>query len=64
KPNTNWHGAKHVAVSLGLRKPFVTFQNNRNIPVDPEKTAETKSRLSEFPVSMLVDYVRVWERKD
>ncbi|KAA5545894.1 family 16 glycosylhydrolase [Roseiconus nitratireducens] len=61
KPNTNWHGEKHVAVSLGLRKPFVTFHNNRNLPVDPMQSPEVKSRLKEFPVSMLVDYVRVWE---
>lgn len=63
KPNTHWHCEKHVAVSLGLRKPFVTFQNNRNLPVDPLQSPEVQSRLGEFPVSMLVDYVRVWEQE-
>jgi hypothetical protein len=63
KPNTHWHGRKHVAVSLGLRRPFVTFKDNRNTPVDPQQSPETNSRFSEFPISMLVDYVRVWEKK-
>lgn len=64
KPNLYWHRPKHVALSLGLRKPFVKFQNNRNIPIDPKTDPETKSRLPEFPVSMQVDYVRVWEKEE
>lgn len=63
KPNTYWHRPKHVALSLGLRKPFVSFRDNRNTPIDPQKSPEVVSRLEEFPISMTVDYVRVWQKK-
>lgn len=62
KPNVWWHRPKHVAVSLGLRRPFVAFEANRNNPSDPTSNAEAKSRLGDLPTSMLVDYVRVWEK--
>lgn len=64
KPNHYWHRPKHVALSLGLRKPFVKFHNNRNNAIDPESYPEAKSRLSQFPVSMHVDYVRVWKKEE
>ncbi len=64
KPNAHWHCPKRVAVSLGLRRPFVAFQDNRNKSVDPDQSPEVKSRLPEFPVAMLVDYVRVWEQAE
>ncbi|MDF1816637.1 MAG: family 16 glycosylhydrolase [Verrucomicrobiales bacterium] len=62
KPNTLWHRPKHVALSLGLRKPFVRFENNRNNAIDPKADTEAAAILAEFPVGMLVDYVRVWEK--
>lgn len=62
KPNSLWHRPKHVALSLGLRKPFVRFANNRNNAIDPKADSEAAAMLPEMPVSMLVDYVRVWEK--
>jgi hypothetical protein len=44
----------NVALSLGLRAPFVTWKNNQLIPNQDLKTEN-------FPTSMLVDYIRVWE---
>ena len=61
KPNTHWHRPKHVALSLGLRRPFVHFEKNRNNPADPTGIAEARAKLPELPTSMVVDYVRVWE---
>ena len=63
KPNTHWHRPMHVAVSLGARKPFVRFEGNRNVVVNPAEDEGAKALLSELPVSMTVDYVRVWEAK-
>lgn len=54
KPNEFWHRPMNVALSLGLRAPYVTWQNNRLVP-----TAENED--GEFPTSMEIDYVRVWE---
>jgi len=54
KANTFWHRPMNVALSLGLRAPFVTWKNNQLIPNQDLKTEN-------FPTSMLVDYIRVWE---
>ncbi len=62
KPNTHWHRPKHVALSLGLRRPFVQFEKNRNNPSDPTTASEARAKLPELPTSMVVDYVRVWEK--
>ena len=57
KPNQFWHRPMSVALSLGLRAPYVTWQDNRLV-------ANEKASSGGFPTSMLVDYVRVWELKD
>jgi beta-glucanase (GH16 family) len=54
KPNLYWHLPMHVTFSLGLRYPFVTYQDGERLPV-PEKTT-----TEGFPTTMSVDYVRVW----
>lgn len=64
QPNTHWHRPKHVALSLGFRKPFVKFQDNRNRAVDPVEDPEAREKLSDLPATMRVDYVRVWERSE
>ena len=64
KPNTLWHRPKHVALSLGLRKPFVRFQNNRNNAVDPKQDPNAERLLASLPATMYIDYVRVWEKEE
>lgn len=54
KPNKFWHRPMNVALSLGLRAPFVTWKDNKLV-------LATKVGGGEFPTQMLVDYVRVWE---
>lgn len=63
KPNTHWHRPMHVALSLGARKPFVRFEGNRHVVVDPVADAEAVKQLDHLPTSMSVDYVRVWEER-
>ncbi len=63
KPNTYWTRPMNVALSLGLRKPFVEFFNNRNNAINPETSPKASSKLSGMPASMYVDYVRVWEKR-
>ncbi|NME67813.1 Ig-like domain-containing protein [Flammeovirga aprica] len=62
KPNTYWYRPMNVTLSLGLRKPFVEFYNNRNNAVNPETDPEAKALLPGMPTTMYVDYVRVWEK--
>ncbi|WP_066225175.1 family 16 glycosylhydrolase [Formosa haliotis] len=62
KPNTYWHRPMNITLSLGLRKPFVEFFNNRNNAINPETNAKAKAKLPGMPTSMFVDYVRVWEK--
>lgn len=62
KPNTYWHRPMNVTLSLGLRKPFVEFYNNRNNAVNPETDARAAAKLPGMPTSMFIDYVRVWEQ--
>ena len=64
KLNTHWHLPKHVALSLGLRKPFVRFDQNRNNAFDPETDPDAREKLPELPTSMFVDYVRVWQKEE
>lgn len=54
KPNLYWHLPMHVTLSLGLRYPFVTYNEGQMAPVPEKTTAEG------FPTHMSVDYVRVW----
>ncbi len=54
KKNLFWHRKMNVALSLGLRAPFATFENNRLV-------ANEKHPAKNLPTSMKVDYVRVWE---
>lgn len=62
KPNTYWYRPMNVTLSLGLRKPFVEFYNNRNNAVNPVTDPQANAVLSSIPTSMYVDYVRVWEK--
>ncbi|MBB6460251.1 Ig-like domain-containing protein [Flammeovirga kamogawensis] len=64
KPNTYWHRPMNVTLSLGLRKPFVKFYDNRNNAVNPETDPQAAAKLSGMPTTMYVDYVRVWLKSD
>ncbi len=57
KPNLYWHLPMHVTLSLGLRYPFVKYQDGQMAPVSEATTADG------FPTHMSVDYVRVWRFK-
>ncbi|NNE01396.1 MAG: family 16 glycosylhydrolase [Pirellulaceae bacterium] len=54
KPNLYWHIPMHVTLSLGLRYPFVGYENNERVAVADKTTGDG------FPTYMSVDYVRVW----
>ncbi len=54
KPNLYWHLPMHVTLSLGLRYPFVKYENGQMAPVGEKTTTDG------FPTHMSVDYVRVW----
>jgi beta-glucanase (GH16 family) len=54
KKNQYWHRNVNVALSLGLRAPYARFENNRLVPNETYPA-------NDFPTSMIVDYVRVWE---
>jgi len=54
KRNELWHEPMSVALSLGLRAPYATWEDNR-LKADPN------AGPTEFDTSMVVDYVRVWE---
>lgn len=45
----------NVALSLGLRPPYSTYTAKGFVPSDVEVK-------DEFPTTMEVDYVRVWDR--
>ncbi|SIT08470.1 Por secretion system C-terminal sorting domain-containing protein [Zobellia uliginosa] len=64
KPNKYWHRPMNVTLSLGLRKPFVKFFNNKNNAVNPETDPKAREKLRDMPTSMYVDYVRVWEKSN
>lgn len=55
KPNRYWHREMNVALSLGLRPPYSTYTVKGFVPSDVEVK-------DEFPTTMEVDYVRVWDR--
>ncbi len=63
KPNTSWNRPMNVTASLGLRRPFVKFSNNANRAVNPLEDLIAKKQLEGMPTTMLVDYIRVWEKK-
>ncbi|MCP5559981.1 MAG: family 16 glycosylhydrolase [Verrucomicrobiaceae bacterium] len=54
KPNQFWHRPMNVALSLGLRAPYLMWKDNKLV-------LDEKAGGGEFPTQMLVDYVRVWE---
>ncbi|QDT04946.1 Kappa-carrageenase precursor [Rubripirellula lacrimiformis] len=56
KPNLYWHLPMHVTLSLGLRYPFVGYQNGDRVAVQDATTGDG------FPTHMSVDYVRVWQQ--
>lgn len=61
--NTYWSdNPLQIIVSLGLRVPFVTFSNNSFQPVNPVTNDRANKNLGEIPVSMHLDYVRVWSK--
>ncbi|QEG02645.1 Kappa-carrageenase precursor [Stieleria maiorica] len=55
KQNRYWHREMNVALSLGLRPPYSTYTVKGFVPSDVEGN-------DEFPTTMKVDYVRVWDR--
>jgi len=57
KPNEFWHRPMNVALSLGLRAPYVRWQDNTLV-------SNSDAGVGDFPTSMLVDYVRVWELEE
>lgn len=57
KKNEYWHRDMNVALSLGLREPYAKFTSKGIAAADDAPAGE-------FPTSMMVDYVRVWEREN
>ena len=57
KANKFWHRPMSVVLSLGVRAPFVKWENNRLV-------VNEEAGKGEFPTTMFVDYVRVWEMGD
>ncbi|ARD46027.1 family 16 glycosylhydrolase [Colwellia sp. PAMC 21821] len=61
KPNVYWHLPMHVTLSLGLRRPHVTYNNCpdglERCPVPEEATSEG------YPSAMQVDWVRVYKKR-
>ncbi len=55
KPNRYWHRKMNVALSLGLRPPYSIYTAKGFVPSDIQVT-------DEFPTTMEVDYIRVWDR--
>lgn len=55
KPNAHWHRDMHVALSIGLRPPYVMWTAKGLV------CAERQPHEG-FPAAMQVDYVRVWDR--
>ncbi len=61
KPNIYWHldQGMYVTLSLGLRTPYEEYVEGVRQPVE---TSEAAARDAGFPVDMIIDYVRVYER--
>ncbi|XQW86832.1 family 16 glycosylhydrolase [Thalassotalea piscium] len=61
KPNIYWHLPMHVTLSLGLRRPHVTYNNCPDglarCAVPEEATAKG------YPSAMQVDWVRVYKKR-
>ncbi|MFI3319028.1 MAG: family 16 glycosylhydrolase [Rikenellaceae bacterium] len=60
KPNYFWHmdEGMYVTLSLGLRTPFESYQGTRHGVATTKEQADAAG----FPSSMIVDYVRCYER--
>lgn len=56
KKNLYWHRPMNVTLSLGMRSPFVKFENNAFVPQQPDA-----GQISSFPTFMSADYVRTWD---
>jgi beta-glucanase (GH16 family) len=56
----------HVALSLGLRKPFTEFKCNGFVPIDPIEGVKgfSADSFNKAPPTMYVDYVRVWRESE
>ncbi|MFG0254815.1 MAG: family 16 glycosylhydrolase [Rhodopirellula sp. JB053] len=54
KKNEHWHRDMNVALSLALRPPYARWTTKGFVPVADQPTEN-------FPTSMSIDYVRVWE---
>ena len=54
KANKFWHRPMSVALSLGVRAPFVKWENNRGV-------VNEEAGKGAFPTTRWVEYVRVWE---
>lgn len=57
KKNDYWHRKMNVALSLGLRPPYSKYTPQGFIPVTDQPSGG-------FPTTMVVDYVRVWQRDE
>ncbi len=57
KPNKYWHLPMNLALTLELRHPHIGWEGQTIFPVPESATQEG------FPTTMLVDYVRVWQRQ-
>lgn len=55
KQNSYWHRDMHVALSVGLRPPYVTWTARGLVYAEGQPHEG-------FPAAMQVDYVRVWDR--
>jgi beta-glucanase (GH16 family) len=61
KPNLYWHLPMHVTLSLGLRRPHVSYDN---CPTGLNRCAVPKAATNEgYPSGMEVDWVRVYTKK-
>ncbi|MFR9565874.1 MAG: kappa-carrageenase [Rikenellaceae bacterium] len=57
KPNLYWHLPMELILSMGLRHPHIKYVNGDRQSVKEKATAEG------FPTEMLVDWVRVWDKR-
>ncbi len=57
KKNIYWHLPMELIISMGLRHPHVKYVDGDRYPVPEEATPDG------FPTEMLVDWVRVWDKK-
>lgn len=62
KVNHHWHLPMHVTLSLGLRRPHVTYNN---CPDGLDRCVVPSAATADgYPTDMLVDWVRVYKKLD